>query len=93
MKFRFARRDSGHKQSGEHDKRLAVILSAVTVVFVVTWMPFQVINIVAFSCMSFHKMPNEIAYFAKFLHYGNSCVNPIIYSFLVPEFRKTYVKM
>ena len=38
MKFRFARRDSGHKRSGEHDKRLAVILSAVTVVFVVTWM-------------------------------------------------------
>ena len=91
MKFRFARRDSGHKRSGEHDKRLAVILSAV--VFVVTWMPFQVINIVAFSCMSFQKMPNEIAYFVKFLHYGNSCVNPIIYSFLVPEFRKTFVKM
>ena len=93
MKFRFASRDSVHKRSGERVKRLAVILSAVTVVFVITWIQFQVINIVAFFCMSCQKMPNEIAYFAKFLHHGNSCVNPIIYSFLVPEFMKTYVKM
>ncbi|XP_022789233.1 muscarinic acetylcholine receptor M5-like [Stylophora pistillata] len=93
MKFRFARRDSVHKRSGEHDKRLAVMLSTVTVVFVLTWMPFQVINIVTFFCKSCQKMPIEIVYLAKFLHYGNSCVNPIIYSFLVPEFRKTVIKI
>ncbi|XP_078366684.1 adenosine receptor A3-like [Oculina patagonica] len=92
MKFRFARRDS-NKRSGEQDKRLAVMLFTVTVVFVFTWMPFQIINIVSFFCEPCRSMPNEIAYFAKFLHYGNSCVNPIIYSFLVPEFRKTVIKI
>ena len=88
MKFRFARRDS-KKRSTEQDKRLAVMLFTVTIIFVLTWLPFQIINIVTFFCKPCQNMPNEVAYFTKFLHYGNSCVNPIIYSFLVPEFRKT----
>jgi len=92
MKFRFARRDS-KKRSTEHDRRLAVMLFTVTIVFVFTWLPFQIINIVAFFCKPCQNMPNEVAYFTKFLHYGNSCVNPIIYSFLVPEFRKTLLKI
>ena len=92
MKFRFARRD-GNKRSTEQDKRLAVMLFTVTVVFVFTWMPFQIINIVIFFCEPCRSMPNEVAYFAKFLHYGNSCVNPIIYSFLVPNFRKTVIRI
>lgn len=92
MKFRFARRDS-IRRSGEHDKRLAVMLFTVTVVFVLTWMPFQIINIVTFFCKRCQNMPNEVAYFTKFLHYGNSCVNPIIYSFLVPEFKRTVIKI
>ena len=92
MKFRFARKDS-NKRSGEQDKRLAVMLFTVTVVFVFTWMPFQIINIVTFFCKPCRNMPYEAAYFTKLLHYGNSCVNPIIYSFLVPEFRKTVIKI
>ncbi|XP_020618428.1 muscarinic acetylcholine receptor M5-like [Orbicella faveolata] len=92
MKFRFARRDS-NKRSTEQDRRLAVMLFTVTVVFVFTWMPFQIINIVTFFCEPCRNMPNEVAYFAKFLHYGNSCVNPMIYSFLVPDFRKTVFRI
>ena len=92
MKFRFARRDS-NKRSTEQDRRLAVMLSTVTAVFVFTWMPFQIINIVTFFCEPCRKMPYDVVYFAKFLHYGNSCVNPIIYSFLVPNFRRTAVRI
>ena len=92
MKFRFARRDS-NKRSTEQDRRLAVMLSTVTAVFVFTWMPFQIINIVTFFCEPSRKMPYDVVYFAKFLHYGNSCVNPIIYSFLVPNFRRTAVRI
>ena len=92
MKFRFARRDS-HKRSTEQDRRLAVMLFTVTVVFVFTWMPFQIINIVTFFCEPCRNMPYEVAYFAKFLHYGNSCVNPIIYSFLVPNFRRAVFRI
>lgn len=93
MKFRFARRDS-NKRSTEQDKRLAIMLFTVTIVFVFTWLPFQIINIVMFFCKPCQRiMPIDVVYFTKFLHYGNSCVNPIIYSFLVPEFRKTLIKL
>ena len=88
MKFRFANRE-GNKRKREQDKRLAILLFIVTVVFGLTWMPFQIINILAFFCYPCRKMSIDGVNFAKFLHYGNSCVNPIIYSFLVPEFRKT----
>lgn len=89
MKLRFARRDSCKRRSTEQDKRLALMLFTVTMVFVLSWMPFQIINIVIFFCRPCETIPHEVAYFTKFLHYGNSCVNPIIYSFLVPEFRRT----
>ena len=92
MKFRFARRDS-NKRSTEQDKRLALTLFTVTIAFVFTWLPFQIINIVSFFCKPCQNMPHEVAYFTKFLHYGNSCVNPVIYSFLVPEFRKTLLNI
>jgi len=92
MKFRFARRDS-NKRSTVQDRRLAMMLFTVTVVFVFTWMPFQIINIVTFFCERCRNMPHEVVYFAKFLHYGNSCVNPIIYSFLVPDFKRTMFKI
>jgi len=92
MKFRFARRDS-NKRSTVQDRRLAMMLFTVTVVFVFTWMPFQIINIVTFFCEPCRNMPHEVAYFAKFLHYGNSCVNPIIYSFLVPDFRTSVFRI
>ena len=92
MKFRFARRDT-NKRSSDQEKRLAVMLSTVTIVFVFTWLPFQIINIVTFFCKPCMEMPHETVYFGKLLHYGNSCMNPIIYSFLVPEFRKTLFKL
>lgn len=92
MKFRFARRDS-NKRSREQDKRLALTLFTVTIAFVFTWLPFQIINIVSFFCKPCQNMPHDVAYFTKFLHYGNSCVNPVIYSFLVPEFRKTLLNI
>ena len=87
MKFRFARKDS-NKRSTEQDRRLAVMLFTVTIVFVFTWMPFQIINSVTFFCEPCRNMPYVVAYFVKFMHYFNSCVNPIIYSFLVPDFRR-----
>ena len=92
MKLRFARKDR-NKRSTEQDRRLAVVLFTVTIVFVFTWMPFQIINSVTFFCEPCRNMPYIVAYFVKFLHYFNSCVNPIIYSFLVPDFRRTVFRI
>ena len=92
MKFRFQRKEM-HKKSTEQDRRLAIMLFTVTILFVLTWLPFQIVNVVNFFCEPCRNMPRQVVYSTKFLHYGNSFVNPIIYSFLVPEFRKTLFKI
>lgn len=97
MKFRLkkkgAKKYEKGKSNNEQEKRLAIILSTVTVVFVFTWLPFHVVNTIAFFCHSCRDFAPQFAYILKVFHFGNSFVNPIVYSFLVPEFRKTVKKL
>ncbi|XP_031562711.1 octopamine receptor-like [Actinia tenebrosa] len=92
MNYRFANVEK-HRKKNDHDRRLALMLFIVTTIFIFTWLPFHILNVVTFFCRSCRSMPNELPYIIKLLHYGNSCVNPIIYSYLVPEFRRTVIKL
>ena len=95
MKFRFATKGSISKDpqrkssANDHERRLAIMLSTVTIVFVFTWLPFHVVNTIAFFCKTCRNFAPQFAYILKVFHFGNSFVNPIVYSFLVPEFKKT----
>lgn len=81
----------------EKDKKLAITLAIVTAVFICTWMPLHLINIVYFLCKKKCDSKNpglpQVVYFAKFLQYTNSFVNPIIYTYKIPEFRQTVKKI
>ena len=70
------------------EKRLATALFIVTVVFVLTWSPFHVMNILVNFTKSFlNNVPVDLVFFGKLLHYSNSLANPAIYSLKIPEFR------
>ena len=73
------------------ERKLAVTLSILTVVFVCTWVPFYIMNIVILYCKSCYVL--EVVYFGKLLHYSNSFMNPIIYTFKIREYRKTLVNL
>jgi len=87
---------SYRSKSDDFEKRMAVTLLILTVIFIVTWLPFKVINYIFrmdpkatlscaendFACV-FHAV-----YATKLLHYFNSIVNPIIYALRVEDFRK-----
>lgn len=74
--------------SSTQETRLAAALFIVTVVFVLTWSPFHIMNILANFTKSFlNSVPVDIIFFGKMLHYSNSLVNPAIYSLKIPEFR------
>lgn len=74
--------------ASKQEKRLAAALFIVTVVFVLTWTPFHVMNILVNFTKSFlYKMPVDLVFFGKLLHYSNSLANPAIYCFKIPEFR------
>jgi hypothetical protein len=61
----------------------------VSIVFLVTWLPFQVINyIYHFNFQYASKLSYHYVFSTKLLHYFNSLVNPFIYTYRMPEFRK-----
>lgn len=83
-------------KSDDFEKRMAVTLLILSVIFFVTWLPFKVINYIfhfdgtaTLSCAEndFACLYHAI-YATKFLHYFNSVVNPIVYALRVKDFRK-----
>ena len=79
---------SQHRPSGR-DKKVARMLLIITLTFVVTWLPFHLLNIINFFCnfCFTSKLPHDVLFFCKLLHYANSFLNPVIYSFQMPDFR------
>lgn len=74
---------------GQKERNLATAIAIVTVVFLLTWAPFHIMNIlINFKASLFDGFPYQVIYFAKFLHYSNSFVNPVIYCFKISEFRR-----
>ena len=80
-----------HRNTTTQEKKLAVTLSIITFVFVLTWFPFYILNVFSMFCPSCYVL--ELVYFAKFLHYSNSFANFIIYALKIPKFRKTVFKI
>ena len=78
------------------EKQLGLTFLLVTVLFIAMWVPFQVLNILVHivdgKCHLF-DCKFELIAFAKLFHYGNSLVNPLIYSFRIPGFRKAAVQL
>ena len=67
------------------DKKVARVLLTITLTFVVTWLPFHLLNIINFFCKTY--FPYNALFFCKLLHYANSFLNPVIYVFQMPDFR------
>lgn len=76
--------------SVEQEQRLILTVAIVTGVFFVTWLPFHLLNIAMFFCIHCRqKVGINFIRAIKLLHYSNSFMNLIIYSFRFPDFRRT----
>ena len=67
--------------------KLSLTIFFVILLFIAAWTPFMVINIVMFFC-GHCVIPNNVAYVSKLLHYSNSAVNPLVYGYRLPEFKR-----
>lgn len=69
-------------------KTLAVVVGA----FVICWLPFIIINIIYSLCdrQNCPVVKPEIILVTKWMHYGNSLLNPIIYTFMNSDFRRAF---
>ena len=84
------------------DLRIATTVAVVIVLFVICWTPFFGINF-AFAvciatlfkgacCPGLMTLPTWILSVNKWLHYGNSVCNPVIYGFGNKDFRRAFRK-
>lgn len=93
------KRDSKYLEELEQQKRsaqekqLVTTLLILTLVFVLTWIPFYILNIVVFINDEWESshIPYEVFAFTKLLHYSNSFANPIVYSIRIPRFTRTLI--
>lgn len=87
----------GGKRLTEGERKLVVTVFIVTTVFIITWLPFHVVNMIVFlECKTFPcsaQPASGVVYFCKLLHYTNSLLNPVIYSVRLRDFRRTLKKI
>lgn len=83
------------KKTLEKDKRLATTLFLVTAIFIFTWLPFQAFNFFApeLCPAGCSREVFIFAYLTKLLQYTNSFINPIIYTFKMPDFRRVFLAL
>ena len=72
--------------------KLTKTVVLITAAFVLTWLPFQVLNLVLNLCISCKIYP-VVVYVTKLLQFGNSVINIVIYPFRDEEYRKSLFKM
>jgi len=90
------KRESRYQEELEQQKRsaqekqLVTTLLILTLVFVLTWVPFYILNIVVFVNDKWESshIPYEVFAFTKLLHYSNSFANPIVYTVRIPRFSR-----
>ena len=69
------------------ERRLSITLLCVTAIFVLSWLPFQLIFILVHFCKTCVFSMNTV-FFIKLLHYSNSFMNAAVYTFRIPEFKE-----
>jgi len=72
------------------DVKAARTLSIVIGAFVACWCPFFVVMLVFTYCKSSCSISGDVFVMMKWLHYGNSALNPLIYSCLNRNFRAAF---
>lgn len=73
--------------------KLTKTVVLITAAFALTWLPFQVLNLVFNLCISCRENSTVVVYVIKLLQYGNSVINIVIYPFRDEEYRKSLFKM
>lgn len=83
------------QQSGRECKTIRTLV-LLSVIFIVCWLPFATGSLVINYCdrCVLYVLERPVLHiFPKFLHYANSCVNPVLYSLFCPSFKSAFRQM
>lgn len=79
------------------ERKVALTVSVVTILFLIAWLPFFVLSMLGQFCVS--CLPNgegqtdKLVMFVKWLHYTNSAVNPLVYAFRDEEMKRSFARL
>ncbi|CAH3168323.1 unnamed protein product [Porites lobata] len=76
----------------EMNKNLVKTLFIVTVLSLISWLPFKIIFIL-FHLLSNVQISNSIIVITRLVQYANSLLNPIVYNLRMPDFRREMKKI
>ena len=82
-----------NEMRARNDARLLRTSLIITVAFVFSWLPFEILTIVVSLCISCQNHSFLVIYPIKLLQYSNSFINFVIYCLRMPEFKRTLSKM
>ena len=85
------KRMDNRNQQIQRETKLAKALFLITGTSLLTWLPFEIVNMWPFLVVRIH--PFGILYIIKLLQYSNSLVNVIIYPFRISEFKGALLRM
>ena len=80
-----------------HERKTAKTVLIVISLFVLSWLPFFLLSMLYIFCpLKCLPQGNKLMHlvdFVKFLHYGNSAINPVVYTFRCSEMRTTLIRI
>ncbi|XP_002735583.1 galanin receptor 2a-like [Saccoglossus kowalevskii] len=86
--------DDAQLRTVQTRRKIARLVLAVVVVFALCWLPFHIFQLLSIWINSYNSIYTDgfsiFGQFAKVLAYSNSCLNPLLYSFLSDNFRKHF---
>lgn len=89
--------EKDHRRRLRDDHKVAVTVAVICGFFIIAWLPFFVLSIIAAYCLPcLPSTPIDIQRMiaiVKLLHYGNSMVNPVVYAFRDREMRNTFLRI
>ena len=80
-----------NETQARHEIRLSRTLLLITTVFILSWLPFQVLMIIVYMCI-LCRVPGVVLFVVKALQYSNSFINFVIYCVRMPSYRKQCYK-
>lgn len=84
---------SHHPIQPKSERKAAKTLSTLLLVFIVTWLPYNILVLIKTLSGGEDQVPEKIWNFSYYLCYINSTINPLCYALCNAQFRRTYMRI
>lgn len=85
--------NSHHPIQPKSERKAAKTLSTLLLVFIATWLPYNVLVLIKTLSGGEDLVPEKIWNFSYYLCYINSTINPLCYALCNAQFRRTYMRI